>query len=158
MMELASKKNVKVISLAIGAVFVVSMFIVGVSQSGLGRESAGSPLDSAIGKVTYNDVMKDVPGIIEAQSSMRQEVEAVKKEFDEKSKNMNDEEKQKLYNQYQEKLQLKEKDLLEPLKKKVDEAVVAVGKKKGLMVVVDKSAVAYGGLDVTADVVAELKK
>jgi len=158
MMELANKKNVKVISLAVGAIFVVSMFIVGVGQSGLGREQAGSPLDSAIGKVTYNDVMKDVPGIVEAQSTMRQEIENSQKEFEEKSKNMNEEEKQKLYSQYQEKLQLKEKDLIEPLKQKVDKAVLAVGKKKGLMVVVDKSAVAYGGLDVTADVTAELKK
>lgn len=35
---------------------------------------------------------------------------------------------------------------------------MAVGKTKGLTVVVNQGAVVYGGLDVTADVTAQLKK
>ena len=60
--------------------------------------------------------------------------------------------------EHQEALQAKEKELLEPLKKKVDEAITSVGKSKGLAVVVDKNTVVYGGLDVTNDVVGALKK
>ena len=57
-------------------------------------------MDSAIGTVNYNELMKNVPGITEAQSTMRQTMEAEQKEFDEKSKNMNDEEKAKLLEEY----------------------------------------------------------
>ena len=44
------------------------------------------------------------------------------------------------------------------MKKKVDDAIVAVGKTKGLTVIVNEGAVVYGGVDVTADVQAELQK
>jgi len=159
MMELANKKNVKVISLGVAAIFILGLFALGVTQSGIGGSSSSDLImESAIGKVDYQDVMKNAPGTMEVQSSMNSAVETAQKEFTEKSKDMNDSDKQKLMKQYQEELSAKDKELLEPITKKVDAAIVAVGKKKGLAVVVDKSAVVYGGLDVTADVNTELKK
>lgn len=71
---------------------------------------------------------------------------------------MSDADKQKLAAEYQKKLEDKQKELIEPVKKEVDDAIVAVGKTKGLTVVVNQGAVVYGGLDVTADVTAQLKK
>lgn len=158
MMKLADKKNVKVISLAIAAIFIVGMFVVGLQQSGLTQGGAGNPLDSAIGMVDYTELMRNVPGITEAQSKMRQDMEAGQKEFDEKSKNMTNEEKAKLLEEYKSKLEAKQKDLIDPLRKKVDDAIGAVGKTKGLVLVVNKETVVYGGLDVTQDVLAALKK
>ena len=159
MMELANKKNVKVISLSIAAIFILGLFALGLTQSGLGGTSSGNLImESAIGTVDYQDLIKNAPGTMEVQNSMNSAVETAQKEFAEKSKNMNDSDKQKLMKQYQEELSAKDKELLAPINKKVDEAIVAVGKKKGLAVVVDKGAVVYGGLDVTADVNAELKK
>lgn len=158
MMELASKKNVKVVSLTIAAVFIVGMFVMGLQQSGLGQGNAGNPLDSAIGTVNYNELMRNVPGIAEAQSTMRQAMEADQKEFDAKSKGMNDEEKAKLLQEYKDKLQAKEKEVVTPLKKKVDDAILSVAKTKGMAVIVNKETCVYGGLDVTADVAAALKK
>lgn len=159
MMELANKKNVKVISLSIAAIFILGLFALGLTQSGLGGTSSGNLImESAIGTVDYQDLIKNAPGTMEVQNSMNSAVETAQKEFAEKSKNMNDSDKQKLMKQYQEELSAKDKELLAPITKKVDAAIIAVGKKKGLAVVVDKSAVVYGGLDVTADVNAELKK
>ena len=71
---------------------------------------------------------------------------------------MSDADKQKLTQEYQKKLQDKQKEVLEPVKKEVDDAIVAVGKTKGLTVVVNQGAVVYGGVDVTTDVQAQLKK
>lgn len=156
MMELANKKNVKVISLAVCAIMVVGIFIVAVQGKGFG--GGDDTLNSAIGKVNYNQVISVVPGIEEAQTKMQQEVDADKKEFDEKSKNMSDADKQKLNQEYRKKLEAKQKELMDPLKKKVDDAIVQVGKTKGLSVIVNQGAVVYGGVDVTADVQAELKK
>ncbi len=158
MMELAKKKNVKVVSLTIAAIFIVGLFVLGLQQSGLSQGGAGNPLDSAIGIVNYNDVMRNAPGIAEAQSTMRQAMEAEQKDFDEKSKTMTDQEKAKLLEDYKGKLQTKEKELLDPIKAKVDAAVLSVAKTKGLAVIVNKETVVYGGLDVTADVSAALKK
>ena len=159
MMELANKKNVKVISLSIAAIFILGLFALGLTQSGMGGSTSSDLImESAIGKVDYQDVMKNAPGTMELQNSMNSAVETAQKEFAEKSKDMNDSDKQKLMKQYQEELSAKDKELLEPINKKVDAAIIAVGKKKGLAVVVDKGAVVYGGLDVTADVNAELKK
>lgn len=158
MMELANKKNVKVISLSIAAIFILGMFALGLTQSGLGGNSANAVMDSAIGMVNYEELVKTSPGIKELQNSMDSAVKTAQTEFAEKSKDMNDADKQKLMKQYQDQLSNKEKELLEPIKKQVDEAILAVGKKKGLAVVVDKSVVIYGGLDVNADVNAQLKK
>lgn len=156
MMELANKKNVKVISLAIAAIMVVGVFVLAVQGKNLGTGDA--TMNSAIGKVNYNQVMAAAPGLADAQTQLQQAAEDSRKEFEEKSKDMSDADKQKLAAEYQKKLEDKQKKLIEPVKKEVDDAIVAVGKTKGLTVVVNQGAVVYGGLDVTADVTAQLKK
>ena len=156
MMEFANKKNVKVISLIIAAIFVIGVFVLSLTQSNFGKETGVS--DSAIGCVEYQNIMRGAPGLNEVQVTMREEVTNAQKEFDEKSKGMNDADKSKLMKEYQEKLTAKEKELLDPVTKKVNDAIAAVGKRKGLVIVVDKSTVVYGGADVTADVTAEPKK
>jgi outer membrane protein len=158
MMELANKKNVKVISLIIAAIFMFSFFIIGLDQSSFSQVSGSDPLNSAIGTVNYDELMRNAPGILEAQNTMKQAVDDSKKDFDEKSKNLSDDEKSKMLQEHQEALQAKEKELLEPLKKKVDDTIASVGKNKGLSVVVDKNTAVYGGLDITNDVVTALKK
>ena len=156
MMELAHKKNVKVISLAIAAIMVVGIFVLAVQGKNMGGGDATS--NSAIGKINYNQVMAAAPGLAEAQTQLQQAAEDSRKELEEKSKDMSDADKQKLAADYQKKLEEKQKELIEPVKKEVDDAIVAVGKTKGLTVVVNQGAVVYGGLDVTADVTAQLKK
>ena len=78
-------------------------------------------------------------------------------QYNEKSKDMSDADKQKLHEELQKASRIAER-LVDPLKKKVDDAIVAVGKTKGLTVIVNEGAVVYGGVDVTADVQAELQK
>lgn len=60
MMELAHKKNVKVISLAIAAIMVVGIFVLAVQGKNMGGGDATS--NSAIGKINYNQVMAAAPG------------------------------------------------------------------------------------------------
>ncbi|WP_281519269.1 OmpH family outer membrane protein [Acidaminococcus timonensis] len=156
MMEFAQKKNVKVISLAIAALMVIGVFVLAIQGRNLGGGDA--TMNSAIGKVNYNQVMASAPGLADAQTQLQQAAEDSRKEFEEKSKDMSDADKQKLAQEYQKKLQDKQKEVLEPVKKEVDDAIVAVGKTKGLTVVVNQGAVVYGGVDVTTDVQAQLKK
>ena len=53
---------------------------------------------------------------------------------------------------------VEEKKLMDPLFKDIDMAIRSVCKAKAVTVVVDRNAVFFGGLDITDDVVQELKK
>lgn len=53
---------------------------------------------------------------------------------------------------------VEEKKLMDPLFKDIDMAIRTVCKAKAVTVVVDRNAVFFGGLDITDDVVQELKK
>ena len=92
------------------------------------------------------------PDIAGVQDAMKQEVAAQQKNFDEKSKDMNDTEKQRYYQQLQEVIANKEKELMEPVFQKIEAAIKKVADKKGLAVVVEKNTVVYGGLDITEEV------
>ena len=89
---------------------------------------------------------------------MQLAVEEAKQEFESKSAGMSDEEKGNLYQQTQEKLAQKQQSLIEPIQKKVEAEVKAVAESKGLQVVIDKSAVVYGGTDITQDVIRKMAK
>ncbi|KAA5397393.1 OmpH family outer membrane protein, partial [Phocaeicola dorei] len=56
------------------------------------------------------------------------------------------------YQQLQERLSNKEKELMDPVLKKIETTIKKVADKKGLSVVVDKNTVVYGGLDITDEV------
>ena len=51
----------------------------------------------------------------------------------------------------------KNQELMEPIKQDIDDNIKKVAEAKGLQVVLDKSAVVYGGTDVTQDVINKLK-
>ena len=91
------------------------------------------------------------------RNAMKSEIDSAQKDFDEKSKSMNDSEKQRYYVQLQERIANKEKELMEPVLKKVEEQIKKVADKKGLSVVVDKSTVIFGGVDITDEVAKSLQ-
>ena len=88
---------------------------------------------------------------------MKKEIESAQKEFEEKSKTMNDVEKRRYYTQTQERLQNKQKELMDPVLKKIEAAIKKVADKKGLSVVVEKSTVVFGGSDITDEVAKALQ-
>ncbi|EHM10239.1 outer membrane protein [Thermanaerovibrio velox DSM 12556] len=51
-----------------------------------------------------------------------------------------------------------EKKLMDPIFKDIDTAIRTVCKNKGITVVVDKNSVFFGGIDITDEVIQELKK
>jgi outer membrane protein len=79
-----------------------------------------------------------------------------KSNFDAKSANMNDQEKQSYYKQLQQGLQVKQQELLGAIQDKINAAVKAVADAKGLTVVVEKSVTVYGGQDITDDVMKKI--
>ena len=152
MQQFRNPKNVKLISLFIAAIFVVGCFALSLTQSGFGRVAQAASSESAIGMVNYQMLVSQHPDMSTVRTTMRSELETAQKDFAEKTKEMSDAEKQRYYQQTQERLANKEKELVDPILKKVEEAIKKIADKKGLSVVVDKSTVIYGGVDITDEV------
>ena len=76
----------------------------------------------------------------------------MKKDFDTKSAKMTDAEKQKLYSDMSQQFAEKRAAIEKDMQGQIESAAKAVASKKGLSLVVEKSAVVYGGVDITKDV------
>lgn len=143
----------KLVSVAIVAFFLLG--IVGLALSYTDKSfAAGS--SSNVGVVNYQAVMSQHPDVAKMEETMRAEVEQAKKDFEAKSPNMNDKEKQDYYIQLQQRLQTKNQELLVPINDQVTAAIKGVADSKGLTVVVEKGAVVYGGQDITDEVVKKI--
>lgn len=150
------KKQIKFISIGIALVFVFSVVALAVSQSSVGFAAAGN--SSNVGVVNHQLLVSQHPDMAAAKTAMEAEVEQAKKDFETKSANMNDQEKQAYYQQTQQRLANKERELIAPIFDKVDAAIKAVAEAKGLSVVLDKGTVVYGGQDITDEVVKKFSK
>lgn len=158
MQLLRNPKNVKMVSLFIAAIFVLGCFALSITQSGFGRGGGASYTESAIGVVNFQMLGTQSPAMQKAQVAFSEELAAAEKEYKEKAPKLSEEEKQKLYNETSKKLQNRQKELLEPVIAELKEASQKVADKKGLAIVVDRSCVAFGGCDITDEVMKSLKK
>ncbi|HMM20912.1 MAG TPA: OmpH family outer membrane protein [Selenomonadales bacterium] len=147
------KKQVKFISVAIAAVFLLG--IVGLAISQTNKSFAAGPT-SNVGVVNYQMIMSQHPDVAKAEETMRAEVQQAQKDFEAKAASMNDKEKQEYYAQLQKRLNLKQAELMGPINDKVTGAIKAVADAKGLAVVIDKGTVVYGGQDITDEVVKKI--
>ena len=141
-----NKKNVKTVALAIAAAFLFGVAGLAVTQT---THVASAAAASNVGVVNYQVLVQQHPDMAKVQSTMQTESEAAKKDFDAKAASLGDKEKQEYYMQLQQRLQLKNQELMVPIFNKVDAVIKEVADAKGLAVVVDKGAVIYGGADIT---------
>ena len=132
------------------------MFMLGIVGLAVSQTSksfaAGASSSSNIGVVNYQMLISQSPDAAKAQEAMQVEVDQAKKDFDEKTATMNEKEKQDYYTQVQQRLSLKNQELVAPVYSKVDAAIKAVADAKGLTVIMDKGNVVYGGQDITDEV------
>lgn len=149
------KKQVKFISILIAVIFIGSVVALALTQTGNIASAASS---SNVGIVDSRQIMVSHPDVQNLQSQLETTINEVKKEFDEKSAGMNDQEKADYYRQCQERIAKKQEELLAPIEQSIQAAIKKVADKKGLAVVIDKAAVVYGGQDITQDVIAEVSK
>lgn len=151
---LKNKKYVKTVALTVAALFVLGVVGMAVSTTGKGYAAGAS---SNIGKVNYQALVSQHPDMAKMNETMQAEVTQAQQDFNTKSANMNEKEKQDYYMQVQQRLSLKERELIAPIYDKVDAAIKAVADAKGLAVIMDAGNVVYGGQDITEDVLKKLK-
>ena len=148
-----NKKNVKIVALAIAAAFLFGVAGLAVSQT---TQVASAAPASNVGKVNYQMLVQQHPDLAKVQTTMQTESEAAKKEFDAKAASLGEKEKQEYFMQLQQRLQLKNQELMMPIFNKVDGIIKEVSDAKGLVVVVDAAAVIYGGADITDECVKKI--
>lgn len=150
MTALGNKKNVKIFSFALAAVFIASVGAMAVVSMG---DTANAAPTSDIGVVDQRQVISDNGTLaLDYQKKLKSIAEEMQKDFDAKSANLSDEEKEKLFADMQQQYQQKSSEAEKELEEKVTGAVKSIASKRGLSLVVDKSAVIYGGTDITKDV------
>lgn len=155
MEALRDKKNIKLVSLIVAAVFILGLVGMALVQPvSVGMAATGN---SAVGVVSYQVLASQHPDMKTLQEQIQAEVAAAKSEFESKAASMNQEEQQRYYMQLQERIATKEQSLIAPVLAKIDEAIKKVADSKGLTVVVDKQGVVYGGTDITDEVVKAFK-
>lgn len=158
MEKLRNPKNVKTISLIVAAIFVIGCFTLAMSAGGFGSGVASAAAsESAVGVVNYQVLVSQSPKLEQVRSEMEKAIAETRREFDSKSQDLNDDDKERYYKQLQERLGNKEKDLMDPLLNEINEVIKKIADKKGLKVVVDKSTVVYGGTDITDEVAKALQ-
>lgn len=150
MSSLGSKKNVKIFSLALAGVFIAS--IAGMALVSMGDVANASPA-SDIGVVDQQEVLKNNQMVaMEYQKKLQETANQTKKDFDTKAEGLSDEEKEKLYADMSQEFNEKRVAIEKDMKDRIEGVVKSVASKKGLSLVVEKSAVIYGGTDITKEV------
>ncbi len=147
------KKQVKIISVAIAAVFMLSVVGIAVSQSGTSQAAAASN----VGKVNFDDLMRSHPDFAKFAETMKAEQDQAQKDFDAKAPTLgNDKERQEYFMQLQQRLNMKQAELLKPIEDKVMATIKDVAEARGLAVVMPANMVVYGGQDITDEVKKKL--
>lgn len=133
-------------------VAVLSLFLT-VSLAGVALAA------DTIGVLDPQKVLFQHPKFQEVQKQIKAMME--KKQAEAKAaieKATDDKEKQKIFNTKRQEAAMEEQKLMQPLFKDIDLAIRTVAKTKGITIVLDKAQVFFGGVDITEDVIQNLKK
>jgi outer membrane protein len=108
---------------------------------------------SAVGYVDTGRVADEFPDMKAMRQQLEKETIAMQQEYDRNAASLSQEEKVKLFQQYQTKLDRKKEGLVSTALAKVVQVTGDVAKKQGLTVVLEKQSVLYGGTDITDAVI-----
>lgn len=147
MRMMANKKNVKIVSIIVAAVFIIG--VAGLAYMQMNTPAMAAP-SSSVGVVDASKVITpDNPLLQNARAELQQYAADMQAKFEKDSANMSDAEKQKLFFSMQQQLQEKQLAVQKSIEDKIESASKSVADAKGLKVVLKKEAVLYGGVDIT---------
>ncbi|MCD7974876.1 MAG: OmpH family outer membrane protein [Phascolarctobacterium sp.] len=140
------KKNI----LAFILVIAVAFGVCGIASA--------ADVGDLIGVVNMQQLLSSYPDYASAMSAVELEEQKAQQEFESKSGSLDDNGKKALYEKLLERIAKRQKDLLEPLNKKIRKAIETVAKRNGIANVVNSNAMLFGGKDLTQEVLAEVSK
>jgi len=137
----------KMVLMAVLSAFILTM-VAGVALA-----------DEKIGVIEPQKVLFQHPKMAQVQKQVQAVVQ--KKQAEAKTaidKEQDNKKKAEIYQTKRNEAATEEQKLMAPLFKDIDLAIRSIAKAKGLTIVLDKAQVFMGGLDITDDVIQELKK
>ncbi len=107
---------------------------------------------ASVGYVDMAKLSKDFPEIRAARDVLEKETTKLQGEYDKAAASLGKDEKVKLFQEYQAKLDAKKEAMLAKAFEKVNQTISVVAKEQGLSMVLDKQVILYGGKDITNEV------
>jgi len=136
-----------------GAAVVALLVLIGVVawQSGpvLGQSFS-------IGYVDMQRALDNHPRKTSSEQALQEFFQAKQREFQQRAKSLGPVQRQELDRQLQQQFVQKREELLSGLDKDIRAAVEKVGRDRGVSIVLDRTVVLYGGVDLTDAVIAQL--
>ena len=115
--------------------------------------------DDKIGYVDDLAILREFPKFKQAQEQIdklgKAKADKAKAAFD---KETDEKKKAQIVQDLQTEMRNEETKLMKPVLKEVNDAIAKVSKAKGVTVVLNKGLIMYGGVDLTQDVIVELKR
>ena len=118
--------------------------------------SAFAAESDLVGYVNVERVFRNHPDMQATMSVLKLERQKAQQEFEAKAPNLDDKGKQELGQKLTEQVDKKEASLLNPIRAAIRKAIGEVAKAHGIANVVDASAMVFGGMDLTDEVMAKL--
>ncbi|MGM9570057.1 MAG: OmpH family outer membrane protein [Phascolarctobacterium sp.] len=118
--------------------------------------SAFAAESNLVGYVDIQRVFRNHPDMQATMSVLNLERQKAQQEFEAKAASLDDKGKQELGKKLTEQVDKKEASLLNPIRASIRKAIGEVAKANGIANVVDASAMIYGGMDLTDQVMAKL--
>lgn len=111
-----------------------------------------------IGYVNVEEVMQNYPGIKEIYAKLDEQHQKAQAEFNKKAPSLDEQGRYDLNNKLTKQVNDQERALMSPVMQKIHDTILQVAAQKGIKNVVDSGAMLAGGVDLTQDVVAAIKK
>lgn len=147
------KKISGMISLMAAALLVFGLLTPAPALAG----KAKSQPEQSVGYVNRQQVFAGYPGIQDLMKQIQTMRNEAQKDYDARSKDLPDAERQALNDTIAREEAQKEDALMKPVGDKIGASIKAVAEEKGLTAVIDAASIVYGGIDITADVIAKVK-
>lgn len=142
------------IVLMVTALFVFGLLMPAPVTAAKAKEKA----KPTIGYVDRQQVFASYPGIQDVMNRMQSMRDEAQKDYDTNAKNLPQAEKQAYSERLVRQQAQKEAELMKPVSEKIEASIQAVAEEKGLAAVIEAEVVIHGGIDITADVIAKVKK
>lgn len=141
--------NARKVGMILAAAVVFGLVSVGAAVATEEKVGGIDPQKVLFQHPKYEQTLKQVKAI--ADKKQGEAKTAIDKETDNNKK-------AQIFQKMRKEIAEEEQKLMQPLFKDIDLAVRTVATAKKITVVVDKTAIFYGGTDITEDVIQELKK
>lgn len=146
----------KIISSMI-SLMAAALFLAGLAAPAPALAAKAAPGPS-VGYVDRQQVFNSYPGIQDLLQQIQSLREAAQKDYNTRSKDLPPGERKALNDTIARAEAQREDALMKPVGDKIEASIKAVAGEKGLTVIVDAGVVVYGGVDITADVIAKVKQ